>query len=94
MRDTLPLTPRKNEAGIVNLDVERNRGTHWVAYKKRGNLAEYFDSFGALKPPKELIRYLGDKVKVTYNNDSYQNFNEINCGHLCLEFLYKKWGST
>lgn len=91
MRDALPRTkPNKNEAAILNLDSKHNRGSHWVAYNKRGNFVEYFDSFGNLKPPKELIKYLGKDVKVSYNNDSYQKFNEINCGHLCLEFLYKK----
>lgn len=91
MRDTLPrIPPNKNESAIINLDVQRNAGTHWVAYKKRGNIVEYFDSFGALKPPIELVEYLGRNVKIVYNNSSYQKFNEINCGHLCLEFLYHK----
>lgn len=91
MRDTLPHhhTPKRNECAIVNLDSSTNKGTHWVAYRKRGNSIEYFDSFGNLKPPIELVQYLGQNVKIFYNNDCYQKFNTINCGHLCLEFLYK-----
>lgn len=89
MRDTLPKIPHKNECGIVNLDSTKNSGTHWVAYIKSGNAVHYFDSFGDLKPPKELVKYFGNGVEILYNNRQYQNYNQIICGHLCLEFLYK-----
>lgn len=89
MKNTLPPYPHKNESAIINLDSSENSGTHWVAYKKTGNVVNYFDSFGNLKPPKELVRYFGKNVKISYNNERYQNFNQFNCGHLCLEFLYK-----
>lgn len=87
MRDTLPAVVRQRECGILNLDASKNSGTHWVAYKKINNDAEYFDSFGNLKPPKELVRYFGKAVRIFYNNDQYQNYNQVNCGHLCLQFL-------
>lgn len=90
MRDTLPHKPKQNECAIINLDEWKNLGTHWVAYIKRRNQVFYFDSFGALKPPKELVRYLGKNVEIFYNNQQYQNYNQINCGHLCLEFLLNK----
>lgn len=86
MRNTLPQAPKKNECAILNLDSIEGPGTHWVAYKKHGNEVEYFDSFGNLKPPKELVNYL-KSCKVKYNRDTYQRFNTYNCGHLCLKFL-------
>lgn len=89
MRDALPKIKNKNESAILNLDISKNLGTHWVAYTKRNNSVIYFDSFGGLKPPKELVNYLGKNVKINYNNDCFQNFKQINCGHLCLWFLYK-----
>lgn len=89
MRDSLPHTPRRYESAIINLDTQEGSGTHWVAYKKCNDNVNYFDSFGALKPPFELVRYFGDKCKIRFNYNSYQKFNTINCGHLCLEFLYK-----
>lgn len=89
MRDSLPQTPRRRESAIINLDRQAGLGTHWVAYKKYNSKVIYFDSFGALKPPVELLRYFGGKCKIRFNYDSYQKFNTINCGHLCLEFLYK-----
>ena len=96
MLDTLPRKPNHNESAVVNLDSNKNPGTHWVAYKKRGNYVEYFDSFGNLKPPKELVNYFegggggGKTIKIFYNRDQYQKFNTINCGHLCIEFLTYK----
>lgn len=90
MRDTLPKSPPKRyESGIINLDSVQGPGTHWVAYRKIGDDVLYFDSFGSLKPPIELVRYLGPDCKIKYNSNAYQTYNTINCGHLCLEFLYK-----
>lgn len=86
MRDKLPKKPRRNESGIVNLDISKGPGTHWVAYKKYGDKVQYFDSFGNLQPPLELIRYFcGSEIK--YNYTQYQNYNTWNCGHLCIKFL-------
>ena len=52
---------RRNESDIVNLADAIEPGTHWVAYaSKRNNRVVYFDSFGNLRPPKELVRYFGN----------------------------------
>ena len=59
MRNKLPKSSLVNESAIVNLDSFEGPGTHWVAYKKVGNYITYFDSFGNLKPPLELIEYWG-----------------------------------
>ena len=78
--------PRVNESAFLNLDDKNGRGTHWVAYSKIGKNVTYFDSFGNLKPPKDLLAYLGvDKIKFNYIR--YQNFDTFNCGLLCLKFL-------
>lgn len=90
MRDTLPTRINNYESGIVNLDNIRNAGTHWVCYKKRGPKVTYFDSFGNLRPPKELVRYLksdGKETIIKYNLDRKQEFDSVVCGHLCLKFL-------
>lgn len=57
MRNQLPKKPYYNEDGIVNLDDCTGPGTHWVAYKKRGCKVNYFDSFGNLRPPIEVLNY-------------------------------------
>lgn len=84
--DVTKMKPRVNESAIINLDDSHNRGTHWVAYIKRNMNVKYFDSFGNLKPPLELMEYLGVS-SVRYNYKRYQDFNSFNCGHLCLKFL-------
>lgn len=88
MRDSLPNKPLKNECAIVNLDSQQNDGTHWTAYCKKSNIVYYFDSYGNLPPPKELVRYFGSNVKIHYNNLKYQDFQTNICGQLCITFLY------
>jgi len=85
MRDLLPEAPKSRECGIVNLDNSRSSGTHWVAYNKNKNNIHYFDSFGNLQPPREVVKYLGHRIQ--YNYDRVQDFDTYNCGHLCLAFL-------
>ena len=48
---------RRNENDIMNLDDATGPGTHWGAYAKRNNRVVYFNSFGNLRPPKELVWY-------------------------------------
>lgn len=92
MRNKLPKTISKNECGIINLDNYDSNGTHWTAYFKKGVNILYFDSYGNLRPPLELINYFlsnNKKNKIQYNYEQYQAYNSYNCGHLCLQFLYK-----
>lgn len=62
MNDTLPRIPWVKESAIINLDSSNGSGTHWVAYVEDGNSVEYFDSFGNLKPSKELVSYLNCNI--------------------------------
>lgn len=87
MRDDLPKLAKQNESAIVNLDTKRGPGTHWVAYRKKGNSVEYFDSFGNLRPPLELEIYFGPRVNIEYNYKKKQIPDSVVCGHLCLKFL-------
>lgn len=89
MRNDLPPGgPHERESAIINLDDMEGPGTHWVAYRKNGSKVVYFDSFGDLQPPRDLMDYLGvDKVK--YNHKRHQDYDTNTCGHLCLRFLYK-----
>lgn len=91
MRDTLPKKILSYERGIINLDNSNGPGTHWTAYKKAKNQVVYFDSFGNLRPPLEVMQYFESNgpVKIYFNYNVYQDFNSFNCGHLCLKFLNK-----
>lgn len=88
MRNGLPTQRFKNECAIINLDDINGPGTHWVAYYKKHRYAYYFDSFGNLRPPLELIDYLGSETKILYNYKKYQNYDTVICGHLSIRFLY------
>lgn len=90
MRDTLPNKPKQKECAIVNLDSSDKPGTHWVAFAKINNYCEYFDSFGDLRPPVELLRYLKN-VKICYNYTNHQLFYSSNCGQHCIKFLRHFW---
>lgn len=90
MLDGLPKTIRSSECGVINLDNNRGSGTHWVCYKKRDNHVYYYDSYGNLRPPLELMRYFksdGGDVNVHYNYERHQSYDSVICGHLCLRFL-------
>lgn len=90
MRDGLPKTIRSHECAVINLDWTHGSGTHWVCYKKRDNDVYYYDSYGNLRPPLELMRYIktgGTDVHVYYNYERQQTFDSVICGHLCLRFL-------
>lgn len=89
MQDTLPKRAKKFETAIVNLNSSNERGSHWVAYKKDDDTVYYFDSFGNLPPPSEILKYMKN-CNFKYNYDNFQSINSYNCGHLCLKFLCKK----
>lgn len=91
MKDTLPRKIRRHECGIINMDSDSGSGTHWTAYLKRSNEVVYFDSYGNLPPPIEVIKYFrsdGSYTNISFNYDVIQNFNSYRCGHFCLKFLY------
>lgn len=91
MRDNLPKRIRKNsECGIINLDNLVGSGTHWTCFHKRDSIVYYYDPFGNLRPCVEFIKYFNSNgiCKIKYNHDSHQTYNTVNCGHLCLRFLY------
>jgi len=64
IRDLLPEAPKSRESGIDN---SRSSGTHWVGYNKNKNNIHYFDSFGNLQPPREVVKYLGHRTQYNYD---------------------------
>lgn len=94
MRDTLlkKEKPRIQECWIINHGSSHTDGTHWTALAKNYETAFYFDSFGKLPPPLEVIEYLSKSgVHLYYNAKKYQNYGSVICGHLCLKFLHDFW---
>lgn len=94
MRDNLPKRSgcQAVECSVINLDNQIGDGTHWVCYYRKHKNCYYFDSFGNLPPPNEFVQYIGNRCKIHYNYHSFQSFETVNCGHLCLKFLYQMYG--
>ncbi|KAG8291411.1 hypothetical protein J6590_060936 [Homalodisca vitripennis] len=57
----LPDKPTNIERGIVNLGDLSSGGTHWTCYVKRGEKKFYFDSYGDVNPPIEVVSTWGQK---------------------------------
>ena len=87
MRNDLPEKLLKKKCAIVNLDSNSGDDTHWVACKKRYREISYFNSFGDLKQPKELIKYFGENSIIFYNGKKYQSFKSNECGLYRVTFL-------
>lgn len=81
------LKKRRIEAVVGNLNLLSEIGSHWVAYYKINNIVLYFDSYGDLMPPIELIKYFGKKCQIYYYYKQIQKFGQTNCGQLSLQFL-------
>lgn len=80
--------PNSIELGIVNLDKMSNIGSHWIAYTVYHKKAYYYDSFGNLKAPKSIQKYLHKEAKIIYYNlNRHQKLDSFYCGHYSLLFL-------
>ena len=66
-------------------------GTHWTSLIIFNEIAIYFDSFGSLNPPFDIVNYVGSNIKIVNNYHRYQDYGTYNCGALCLIFLYDFW---
>jgi len=87
MKNELPITPWKDECGILNLNSSNQSGSHWVAWLKNDKKKVYFDSYEDSIPIKEIVNYLGED-DLYYTTDQLQNYTDPPiCGHLCLDFV-------
>ena len=93
MRDELPIQPKINECGILNLNTHLQKGSHWTCWFKKGKERYYFDSFGEL-PPNELLKYLKtpleleqDLPAIKCNAITVQHDQSQECGSLRLYVL-------
>ena len=93
MQNTLPSRPHKNECGILNLETDRENGSHWVAWHKRAKNRFYFDSFGQDIPSeleiylKSTREYTQDNAVILCNSVIVQHLDSSECGSLCLFVL-------
>lgn len=86
MLNTLPNYKKKKECGVVNFDIDKGPGTHWVCYGVEIGHSWYFDSYG-MPPPREIIKYLENGF--IYSTFNIQQEIPYICGHLCVYVLDK-----
>lgn len=89
MHDAIPNLPsNSNGIGLVlNLDISKNQGTHWVGLYKKGKQAFYYDSYGVM-PDDRTIKALKNKGDVLkYNTSMHQQLNSKRCGWFVLKWL-------
>lgn len=58
MGNHLPRKIHGEERGVIKLVYDNDVGTQCVAYKKISSQMVYFDSYGNLPSPSEMIAYL------------------------------------
>ena len=56
------LSKRKDEASMTNLDEYQSIRTHWIALYVNAKNVTYFDSFGVEYIPKEIRKFIGNKI--------------------------------
>jgi len=55
MKDKLQRIDKNTECVIINLQNSNESGINWVAYFKNNDKKYYFDSYGDVLPPKNLL---------------------------------------
>ena len=76
----------KNGAYVINLDEYRDIRTHWVALYINNKTIIYFDSFGVEHIPKEIMKFIGNKIIIT-NIFRIQAYDSIMCGYFFIGFI-------
>lgn len=84
-RDEIILPKKFPAFSIVNTDVSKGPGEHWVAIGYFKSHIEYFDSFGL--PPMHSCFTKGYK-KVRWNSTCIQSFNSLVCGYYCILYVF------
>jgi len=78
------INPNEKKFYIVNLDYNRNAGTHWTLVSFIDpTTGIYFDSF-AVPPPQTLYQFMKKHRKENImNSNVIQKLSSENCGYYC-----------
>ena len=88
--DDLPIAIAHYPACLVlNLDMEQDPGSHWVAiYIDAERHGEYFDSFGLMPLSRHIYQFLNRHCKQwTFNTTQLQHVISSMCGPYCIFYL-------
>ena len=71
--------------------IYRSIRTHFIASCVNGDNVTYFDSFGVIRSPKEIKKFIGNR-DITTNLFRIQAFSSIMCRYFCvglIDFMLK-----
>jgi hypothetical protein len=81
--------PIKSGYYVINTDVEKGRGIHWIGMVVKEKMVYFYDSFG--RNPNDLVPLLAKRIKkrgVWFDSkDREQKDLEVICGHLTIAWL-------
>ena len=77
-RDNMP-DKIKDGTYVINLDEYSDTETHWIALYVNVRTVTYFGSFGVEHIPKEIKKFINDKIIIT-NIFRIQAYDSVMCG--------------
>lgn len=72
---------------ILNLDLSKNSGNHWVSISITKDKLFYFDSYG-VSPPSFITDFAKSRniTHIFFNNIFLQKYTQRNCGNWSIQF--------
>ena len=92
VKDKLPVgkKPLQAKAFIVNTDLARDPGQHWMALYFKGNKAIYFDSYGLPSLKDHVLPFIqNNSLGWIENTQMLQDVTSEVCGLYCIYVLYE-----
>lgn len=81
----------KEGGAIVNTDSSKEPGSHWIGLYARGEILEYFDSYGLGPLMPDIIKFTKKFKQVIFNSVQVQDIESTLCGEYCIFFLKKRF---
>lgn len=90
--DKIPEITAIPDCFILNLDKEKDPGSHWVAlFIDHDGNGEYFDSYGRMPGKRTIREFLDQNCSTwTWNDKHLQSPYSSVCGHYCVFFLFHR----
>ena len=71
---------------VINLDQYKSIGTHCITLYVTDNKVTYFNSFGAERIPKEIIKFIGNK-NLKSSIYRIQSYDSMMCRYFGIGFI-------
>lgn len=87
-QDTVPKTLKNGDMMIINTDVAKGKGQHWIAAYVMNNTVHIYDSFG--RPSPKVLPMFLKKLKHRYadsDGDAEQPKKSEDCGARSMAWL-------